>query len=87
MSLDSKVVKLIDYYNLNDIISLQVSKHCKMGKIKCVLLTEKAKRIWQHVNIKPFFTDKCYDKNYKSWTCNELCSALTYLIYNDFRGV
>ena len=25
-----------------------------------------------------------YDKNYKSWTCNELCSALTYLVDNIF---
>ena len=33
---------------------------------------------------KSFFTDKFYDKNYKSWTCNEICSALTYLIDNMF---
>lgn len=33
---------------------------------------------------KSFFTDKFYDKNYKSWTCTELCSALTYLIDNIF---
>lgn len=31
-----------------------------------------------------FFSHKIYNKNYKSWTCNELCDALTYLIDNIF---
>ena len=33
---------------------------------------------------KSFFTDKPYDTNYKSWTCNELCMAITFLIDNIF---
>ena len=31
-----------------------------------------------------FFSDKLYDKVYKSWTCNELCSAMYYIMDNIF---
>ena len=33
---------------------------------------------------KSFFSNKLYDKVYKSWTCSEICSALCFLIDNIF---
>ena len=33
---------------------------------------------------KSFFTDKNYDKYYKSWTCSQLCNSLSFLIDNIF---